>query len=183
MFAAILLPDDIRDELERIVEPRRDDQWRWSATETWHITLAFYAAVDPWRYEPLLDKLAGAASRTSPFPAGLAGVGTFPPADPGRAKLLYAAVDDPVGALAPLHRRCHNAAATTGIPVAAETYTPHLTLARSSRPIVALRWLRALAGVETQRWQVEEFALVQSHLGAGPPRYEVRERFGLGARS
>jgi len=179
MFAAVLLPDDVREALDRIVEPRRDDEWRWMRPDTWHITLSFYAKVDPWRYESLVDRLSTAAATTPSFPLGVEGVGSFPSSDPTRAKLLYAAVDDPTDSLPGLHRRCHQAATTSGIEVAGERYVPHLTLARSNRPMAATRWLRALVGTYAEQWQVTEIALVQSHLGSGPPRYEVRETFPL----
>lgn len=178
MFAAVLLPDQVRDSLDLIVEPRRDDDWRWTRPESWHLTLSFYESVEPWRYELLIDRLAEAARRTPPFPVGIEGVGCFP--TPALAKVLYGAVDDPTESLPPLHRRCRHAATTSGIEVAAERYVPHLTLARAARPMVATRWLRALVGLSAEQWQVTEIALVQSHLGRGRPRYEVRETFPLG---
>ncbi len=183
MFAAILLPDETREALDRIVEPRRDEEWRWMLPESWHITLSFYEQVEPWRYDTLVQRLASAASRTPSFPLGLEGVGTFPTGSPEKAKLLYAAVDDPTDSLPGLNRRCHHAATTSGIEVSASRYVPHLTLARTSRPMVATRWLRALIGTYAEQWQVDEISLVASHLGQGRPRYEVCERFSLGELS
>ncbi len=181
MFAAVMLPDRVRDHLEVLVEPRRDQAWRWSPPEHWHITLAFYAAVEPWRLDELTPKLAHAAERSEPFRLALNGVGCFP--DVSRAKVLYAAVDDPTATLPALAERARNAATTTGIEVTRERYVAHVTLARANRAIEASRWMRALTELFTPSWQVDEIALVQSHLGQGPrgrPRYEVRERFPLG---
>lgn len=180
MFCAVLLPDDVRQTLDAIIDPRRDDEWRWTRPESWHITLAFYAAVEDWRHESLTERLEAAAALTPSFPLGIEGVRAFPSAKPHRAKVLYAAVDDPTDSLPGLNRRCVTAASTSGIEGSGDRYVPHLTLARAGPAKDATRWLRALVGAYAPQWQVTDIALVQSHLGEGRPRYEVRERFTLG---
>ncbi|MFL6156214.1 MAG: 2'-5' RNA ligase family protein, partial [Marmoricola sp.] len=77
---------------------------------------------------------------------------------------------------------CRAAASKAGVAVPGERFRPHLTLARSGRPISATRWLRVLDAYRGPSFQIEDVALVQSHLGEGPrkrPRYEVRETFAL----
>ena len=62
-------------------------------------------------------------------------------------------------------------------------FHPHLTLARTGRPVEATRWIRVLDAHCGPTWWAEEVALVQSHLGEGPrrrPRYETVETFPLG---
>lgn len=181
LFAAVIPPGDVLDELGRWVEPRRDDGWRWSEAVDWHVTLAFYADVEPWRYDELVERLATAATRTRPFPLSLQGVGCFGSVE--KARVLYAGVADPLDVLPELAARCHNAATTTGIDVARGRYHPHVTLARRNQPADGSRYLRALTALETTSWDVTELVLVQSFLGQGPrgtPRYEVRERLALG---
>ena len=178
LFAAVVLPSEVVTALDAWIDPRRDDEWRWTRPESWHITLAFYAAVEPWRYDVLVQHLAAAATGARPVSLTIDGVGCFP--SPDKARVLYAAVSDPADSLAPLAARCRTAATTAGIEVPRERYVPHLTLARSSHPRRATRWLDALAALTTPSWQAAEIALVQSFLGAGRPRYEVRERFALG---
>jgi 2'-5' RNA ligase len=61
-------------------------------------------------------------------------------------------------------------------------FHPHVTLARSGRPIEATRWIRVLDSYRGPSWRATELTLVESHLGEGPrrrPRYEVVETFGL----
>lgn len=181
LFTAVVPPDAVIDELGRWVDPRRDDAWRWMDASDWHVTLAFYADVEPWRYDGLVERLGGAAGRTAPFPVSLRGVGCF--ASALKARVLYAAVADPAGALPDLAAYCHTAATTSGIDVARQEYHPHVTLARRNQAIDGSRHLRALSELATLPWDVTEFVLVQSFLGQGPrgtPRYEVRERFALG---
>ena len=181
LFTAVVPPVAVIDEVARWVDPRRDDAWRWTDASDWHVTLAFYANVDAWRYEGLVERLGAAAGRTKPFSLSVRGVGCF--ASVLEARVLYAVVADPAGALPDLAAHCHTAATTSGIEVARHAYHPHVTLARRNQLVDGSRHLRALAELATTPWDVTEFALVQSFLGRGPrgtPRYEVRERFPLG---
>lgn len=181
LFAAVVPPSDVVAELSRWVDPRRDDAWRWLDASSWHVTLAFYADVEPWRYETLVERLTTAAPRTRAFPLSFRSVGCFASVD--KAHVLFAATDDPTATLPDLAERCHTAATTSGIEVARQKFHPHLTLARRNRSSDATRYLRALAELETTASTVDEIVLVQSFLGEGPggtPRYVVRERLRLG---
>ncbi|MBI4900156.1 MAG: RNA 2',3'-cyclic phosphodiesterase [Actinobacteria bacterium] len=180
LFAAVVPPGDVIDELAAWVDPRRDDAWRWTHAPEWHLTLAFYGDVDTWRYEALVERLEAVVGGTAAFPLKLHGVGCF--ASVEKANVLFADVDDPTESLAPLAAACRTAATTIGIDVARQRYRPHLTLGRRNRPSDASRYLRALAELETRSWQVTDAVLVQSFLGQGPrgtARHEVRERFSV----
>jgi len=183
LFAAVIPPADIVGELSRWVDPRRDSAWRWLNPSEWHVTLAFYADVEPWRYDALVERLIAATARMPSFRLGIHGVGCF--ATAAKAHVLYAEVEDPGHSLPDLAAHCHTAATTSGIEVARQKYHPHVTLARRNRPADGSPHLRALSELETGAWNVTEVALVQSFLGQGPrgtPRYEVRERLPLATR-
>lgn len=180
LFAAVVPPQHVVDELSFWVDPRRDDAWRWLDPSSWHVTLSFYEDVEPWRYETLVERLTAAASRTVAFPLAFRSVGCF--ASVEKAHVLFAATDDPTATLPDLAERSHNAATTSGIEVGRQKFHPHLTLARRNRPSDGTRYLRALGELETASWDVDEVVLVQSFLGEGPggtPRYVVRERLRL----
>jgi len=183
LFTAVMPPAHVVDELSRWVDPRRDSEWRWLDASAWHVTLAFYADVEPWRYDALVERLVAGATRTPSFRLSFRGVGCF--ASAARAHVLYAEVDDPAASLTELAAHCHTAATTSGIEVARQNYHPHVTLARRNRPAEGSRHLRALVELETAAWDVTDIALIQSFLGQGPrgtPRYEVRERLALATR-
>jgi RNA 2',3'-cyclic 3'-phosphodiesterase len=183
LFTAVIPPADIVGDLSRWIEWRRDSEWRWMDASEWHVTLAFYADVEAWRYDALVERLVAAAARTQSFRLGLRGVGCF--ASAAKAHVLYAEVDDPATSLPDLAAHCHTAATTSGIEVARQKYHPHVTLARRNRPADGSRHLRALAELATAAWDVTDIALVQSFLGQGPrgtPQYAVRERLALATR-
>jgi RNA 2',3'-cyclic 3'-phosphodiesterase len=191
MFAAVVPPDDVLEELEEFLAPRREAaEFRWTSPESWHVTLAFMAEVPERAVDDLLDRLERAGRRRMPFALRLAGGGAFP--NPGRAKVVYARVvggspevedADPLEELRRLATGARAAATKAGAPPAGAAFTPHVTLARLSRPVEATRWLRVLNAFSGGSFRVTEFALVQSFLGQGPrnrSRYETVARFPLG---
>jgi 2'-5' RNA ligase len=187
MFAAVVPPEDVLEELEAFLAPRREAApFRWTAPEQWHLTLAFSERVPERSLDDLLERLTRAGRRRTPFTVALAGGGAFPGV--AHAKVLYAGVEAAPDALEELRRLATGAraaAAKAGAPVDGAAFRPHLTLARASRPVEATRWLRVLDTFRSRPFVVEELVLIQSHLGEGPrkrPRYETVSTFPLGAQ-
>jgi 2'-5' RNA ligase len=185
MFVAVTPPAELIEHLAEFLEPRQEVEslLRWSSPEQWHVTLAFLPAVADADLDDLSDKLTGAAAKRSSFALQLKGAGAFP--DPAEAKTLWAGVAgdlDPLGRLATSSR---SAAVQAGLEVDGGRFRPHLTLARIGRAHDVTRWLRILDLYDGPSWQVEEFALIQSHLGGGRKghtRHEVRELFALSGK-
>ena len=117
---------------------------RWTLREQWHVTLRFLGEVaDP---SPWADRVVEAAARFEPRTV------TLGPRTKmlGRDNLVLpaAGLDDVAAALG------------------AEKFRGHLTLSR--------RATHHLAGVPFDAsWEVRDIALIRSHLGQGPARYET----------
>lgn len=185
MFTAVLPPDDVLEELEEFLAPRREAApFRWTLPDQWHLTLGFMERVPERSLDDLHERLTRAGRRRTPFTLAVSGGGAFP--GPARAKVLYAGVEAAPEALEELRRLstgARAAAAKAGAPVDGATFRPHLTLARLNKPVEATRWLRVLETYRSRPFQVEELVLVASHLGEGPrkrPRYETVATFALG---
>ena len=189
MFVALVPPEDVVEDLEEFLEPRRaSDDLRWTSPEGWHVTLAFLAEVPDRSLEDLQERLDRAARRRTPFDLRVGGGGAFP--DVADAKLLYAGVHgegaDPEAAREELRRLSvgvRAAAGRAGVAPDGARFRPHLTLARTRRPRDVVRWARLLDTWSSRAWTVEEVVLVQSFLGEGPrgrPRYETRSTHPLG---
>ena len=89
---AVVPPDTVIEHLDAFLEVRRQAaDLRWAASDSFHVTLAFLAAVDPWRLDELSERLARAAARRTAFAAAITGGGAFP--NVGRAKVLWAGLD------------------------------------------------------------------------------------------
>jgi 2'-5' RNA ligase len=185
MFVALVPPDPAVEDLAEFLEPRQEAErgFRWAVAEQWHVTLAFMATVPERSLDDLVERLQRAARKRASFPVSIAGGGAFP--NPARAKVIYADLD--TGAHAEELRRlsvgARSAATKAGAEADGGTFRPHVTLARTGRPLDVTRWLRVLDAYRGPVWQADEIALVESHLGEGPrrrPRHVVVETFPLG---
>ena len=186
MFAAVVPPDEVLEDLEEFLAPRREaGAFRWTVREQWHLTLAFMPDVAERHLDDLVERLTRAGRRRTPFTLRVAGGGAFPNA--GRARVLWAGVEADEHARTELDRLATGArAAATKAGAAPEggRFRAHVTLARLGRPAELSRWVRLLDAYRGPVWEVTELALVASHLGEGPrkrPRYELVDSFTLGA--
>ena len=186
MFAAVVPPDEVLEDLEEFLAPRREaGAFRWTVREQWHLTLAFMPDVAERHLDELVERLTRAGRRRTPFTLRVAGGGAFPNA--GRARVLWAGVEADEHARTELDRLATGArAAATKAGAAPEggRFRAHVTLARLGRPAELSRWVRLLDAYRGPAWEVTELALIASHLGEGPrkrPRYELVDSFALGA--
>lgn len=126
---------------------------RPTAPEKIHLTLAFLGDVDPGRV-PELERIA-AAVRVPPFELRLDRTGAF-----RRARVAWVGAEHlPPGLLA-LHGALAAGLEAGEFALEKRPYSPHITLARNtSRPLPK-------ADIDPIDWQVREFALVRSELGA-----------------
>lgn len=180
MFAAIVPPPRVLEDLDEFLAPRRDADpaVSWTKPASWHLTTAFMAAVPDRTLEALIDGLTGAAARTAPFDVTLRGAGAFP--NPYAARLLYLAAEDAADNLTRLARRCRTAADRAGVAVDGARFVPHLTVARARRPIEATRWLRILDAHQGITFESDQLLLIESHLRDPGRRYEVVAILPLG---
>jgi hypothetical protein len=73
LFAAILIPPDVVAHLDAAVASHRDDVLRWTASESWHLTLAFYGQVEDTRVPDLKSRLTRTAKRHPTLSLALTG--------------------------------------------------------------------------------------------------------------
>ncbi|MEO7447430.1 MAG: 2'-5' RNA ligase family protein [Humibacillus sp.] len=82
LFVAVLPPSEVLDQLEAVLEPRRESgaggELRWTDRHQWHVTLAFFGDVPERRLDDLTEALAASVSGRDPVALRLAGAGTFP---------------------------------------------------------------------------------------------------------
>lgn len=165
LFAAVLPPPDVLAELAAALPSPADPALRFVPESQRHLTVAFYASVPDATVEELSERLRRACSRTTPMSLRLNGFGTFP-ADPSRARVLWAGVDGDVAQLTRLAERATAAARRAGVEVESRRYRPHLTVARARHGVSDLRETIAAAALEGTRWTATELALVRSTIGA-----------------
>jgi 2'-5' RNA ligase len=177
LFVAIPLADAVIDELAAMVSRLRRSagNLRWTASESWHITLQFLGEATPEQFECLAVRLGEA--RAAPVPVQLGELGCF-----DRAGVFFVEADL-TRELVALEQRVVAATSKCGFVAETRPFHPHITLARA-KGHGRSRDLRELSGkIRGQpaftRFIAREFLLYESHLGPEGARYEVRARFGL----
>lgn len=179
LFIGIPLAESVVAELNALCARLRSpsDGLRWSAPESWHITLQFLGNATPEQLECLTGRLTEV--RSGPVTLQLGSLGVF-----DRAGVFLATVElTPV--LTALQARVTEATAHCGFLPEDRPYQPHITLARSKgeEGRKQLRGLKDRAPVNPgfPGFTAREFLLYESHLGPGGSKYEVRQRFPFAA--
>lgn len=176
VFFGIALPEHLCNRLAvealSLRLPRRVDP------RDMHLTLVFLGEVAP----DLLEGLHEAAEALSMpgFDLHLRGFGLFGKAQPHS---LWAGVA-PEPALTTLQTKLETALRRAGATPEKRRFLPHVTLGRfpPMPPDEAARLERAVvagAGFATEPFEVREFLLYRSHLGAEAPRYETLATYPL----
>lgn len=167
------------------------DGVRWTAAESWHVTLAFYGDVGDGRAELIAGSLADVAAGVEPFALHLSGAGVF------AHRTLWAGVGGDLDAVHALVAGCRAAGEEVGArPDDRERSRPHLTLGRvppsrggtrrrdRAAPAPGDLLVHALAVYRGPVWPVEELVLAESLPGegrGGGPRYRPLGSWPLGA--
>lgn len=178
LFVALPVPDHVRLLVQAAAAPAREaaPDLTWTRPEGWHLTLAFLGDVAEDHVAEVERTVERVVADGRPLGCELAGADRFD----GRA-LFLAVDDDPSGAIAALGEAIQGAVEDAGLPVRRKPVRPHLTLARASRrgATVTDDVTAAVAPVAAG-WDADEVALVRSHLGGGPARYEALSAWTLG---
>jgi 2'-5' RNA ligase len=177
LFAGIPLAAEVIDELSAISMRLQSsgDGLRWSAPESWHITLQFLGNTGPPQYECIVARLR--ELRSPAVPVQLEALDFF-----DRAGIFFAGV-----VLTPqlrsLQQRVIDATGLCGFIPETRPYHPHITLARTKGKVRA-HGLRALkTRIHRQPkftvFVAEVFVLYESMPVPAGSHYEIRERFRL----
>jgi RNA 2',3'-cyclic 3'-phosphodiesterase len=177
LFAGIPLAAEVIEELSAISLRLQTsgDGLRWSAPESWHITLQFLGNTGQPQYECIVARLR--ELRSPPVPIQLEDLGFF-----DRAGVFFAGVALTTE-LRLLQERVTAATGLCGFVPETRPYHPHITLARTKSKG------RALEGLKTRirrqpgftAFVAAGFVLYESVTKPTGAHYEIRERFSLAA--
>jgi len=182
LFAALPLPHATIDAIAALQAEWRGAGWplRWVRPASLHVTLRFFGEVAADVAAGLGRMLDEAAQGTGLLV--LEPVALRPHPGGTRARLVWLELGA-APALELLAHRVEQGSAALGLPPARETFRPHVTLARVSREARLPREAadRIAAALLPGTFVVDALHLMESHLGSGPPRYDVRHVSPLAA--
>jgi len=165
-FVAVMPPPTLVEQVSALARPARPGL-RWTVRDQWHVTLRFFASVDPDRLVAAVGEVSvdRVVARCEPVPSALAQrVWVLPVSGLDR---LAAAVVDATAYLAPPEGR---------------PFRGHLTLARARQP-VALPGLASPVLSSPIEWEVTEIAVVRSELGRHGARHTMIGHAVIGQRA
>jgi 2'-5' RNA ligase len=174
LFVGIPLAAAVIDQLRAASARLRStgDGLRWTAPESWHVTLQFLGNTGPEQYECVATRLR--ALHAPPVPVCLEELGCF-----DRAGILIASVRLTPELLL-LQERVTAATQPCGFVPETRPFQPHITLARSKgRHNLGNLKAKIRRPINFTRFVAHEFLLYESFLSPAGSRYEVRERFPL----
>ena len=179
LFVGIPLSAAVIGELSAVSARLRskEDGLRWTAPESWHITLEFLGNTGEEKFTCLVEHLRQVHS--PPVPVRLEELGFF-----DRAGVFFAGIGLTLELLT-LEQRVAAVTGLCGFAHEARPYHPHITLARSKGEGCGLRDLKARIQRQPAftRFVADEFLLYESHLSSSGARYEIREHFSLGIQN
>jgi 2'-5' RNA ligase len=178
LFIALPLPDHARTVIENLVEAVRADLpgrsgVRWVRTDGLHLTLRFLGPTTTERIEALRRLIGGIAAATAPIPIAIAGAGAFPSAS--RPRVLWLGLAEGGERVAELTGDLVPGLASLGWPSDERPFHAHLTLARTDGAPAGRQAATRLVELATDlRLELvcSELALMETHSGRGPARYE-----------
>ena len=159
------------------IRPKATDGLRWSAPESWHITLQFLGSTTAQQFECVVARLR--ELHHMPVHIQLGALGTF-----ARAGVLFVDVHVTPQLLA-LQQSVTAATAPCGFTPEDRPYHPHITLARrkgrgGDKEFRNLK-LHITPPPHFSSFTAESFVLYESIPTPEGSRYEIRERFPLNA--
>lgn len=184
LFAAIELPDEVRERVAEVAARLRTAGWRarWANPAGVHLTLKFYGNVPRDRIDGLRTSLRSAVVPVAPFSVQARGAGVFPGLR--RPRVLWLGVDGQLDRLKALQRVVEDASAAEGFAPEERAFNPHLTVARFQPEDLAslddldrrLREIAALPGLDVP---VANVTLFRSELRRTGAVYTPIEAFPL----
>jgi RNA 2',3'-cyclic 3'-phosphodiesterase len=177
LFVAIALADVVRAEVDALVarlRPRAENL-RWTAPETWHITLQFLGNAEREQYDCVAVRLGEVRSATVRIQLTTPGIFE-------RAGVLHVGVEL-TPELAALQQRVVATTSRCGFAAEARAFHPHITLARAKGE-QRVRSTTALAsGLQSTPaftpFTAGDFLLYESFTESRGARYEVRGSYKL----
>jgi 2'-5' RNA ligase len=155
-------------------------QARWTARESWHVTVKFLGSVEEDRLDEVIRTGRKAAAASKSFETHLTDLGVFP--TPRRARVIWVGLADDGGRAAALSGEMDRVYAKRGFRKEGRAFQPHLTLARLRPPAPVKEALEAAGppGFDASPFEVKEVVLYRSHLSPSGASYEAMETLSLG---
>ena len=161
VFVALPIPAPTSVALAALIDDRLG-KFRWNHPDQFHLTLRFVGEVDEALRNAIDAKLQQIV--VEPFILPVEGLSVFP--QRGQPQVVFAAVGRAHTRLFQLQHRVEEALAGLGLPLELRAFSPHITLARTSRcsPGMVNEFVKRHRDFSAPPWKVEKFCLYKTQI-------------------
>lgn len=179
IFLAINLPDNIKQQLEPIIEQlklsNRVPSLRWVKPKSMHLTLHFLGDQDEARVQEIIQAIESLGQEFDPCTVKTGDWGAFPNLQNPRV-IFFTLTDSDV--LINLQKRLGRELEKIGLDIDKRAWQTHITVARNKDARKPLNL--DLPQLPELSWEVNSFELMQSNLLPDGAEYEIIKSFNLG---
>ena len=186
LFVAILLPDDVKNEIEKVQKEMRGalpgNVVRWTKREQFHLTLKFLGNVAALRVAELTEVLREACRPLNALRLRADRIGFFP--DLRFPRVVWVGVHDERNDLPGLQKAIETGARRFTDERAEKSFTGHVTLGRIQgikRPQAEIlsKLGLGMTGRFFGEWMTDQVELIRSELSSSGSRYSTLAAFPL----
>ena len=180
LFIGVELPSAAIEEIATFINEmpvKTEGLVRWTPRANVHLTLQFLGDTDPAKLPEIQERIAAAASNTSPILLALGETGAFPQFRAPR--ILWVGLTGEVRRLVQLQGRIEGSMTALGYEPERRPFTPHISVGRTGRSLtdqqagdIGFGWRRTKLPPERTKVTVSEVVLFRSKLQDGGPVYE-----------
>ncbi len=177
LFLGIEVPAPVELAVVSAIRPWREvfPDARWVPPQNWHVTLKFLGRTPASLVSWVGETVEGIVAVHAPVTLSVGGLGAFPSA--GRARVLWAGLDDPEDGLGALVADLESGLVGE-FRAEVRRFHPHVTVARSEPPL-RLPEAYAETSFVSSPFVAERVVLYRSHLEGRTTRYEPLRTFSL----
>ncbi len=182
LFAAIALPDFVKDELAKLQTDIKKSGFsaKWTPPENIHLTMKFFGDTPVSAIEAIGRALASAAEGVAPLTLRAQGLSVFP--GPRRARVLWTGTGGETDRLAVLNQQVEDHLAAIGFEKEARPFKAHLTLARFKGkvdPEAVVAVMTRYGDFVSESFKANALCLFESRLTPQGAVYRKLQSYGL----
>jgi len=182
LFFAVLLPEEIRNEIAKIINKLRlvNADVKWTSVENLHITLKFLGDTDIMMTDDIVGIVQNKLSDIGSFVIDIAGIGTF--GKPSNPSVIWMGIDDSSAKLKNIFEIIDSSVSNFGLMKEKRNFTAHITLGRirSAKNIGKLcEIIHAEEKINIGSVNIKRVSLMKSDLKNSGPAYTAIKEIEL----
>ncbi len=180
VFFSVEVPDEIKDNIEKLIGGLKLGPIKWINKKNMHITLKFLGNVEDEKIESLEDTVAKLVKDFGSIKIGFGGFGAFP--DPKHPRVIWSGINGGAGKLKELANKIEDALSQQGYGEEEREFSPHLTIGRIKENIdieALSHFIEKNEHTDLGSFEAKDISLMKSTLMKSGPVYEELKQIRL----